>query len=108
MFLKTINAPEFIAVEGLQEWNQAQKMVKNCAGSTGGCLKLVQAFYIGMLALRYRTPRGEKVMWPNQYTWLLEQGLIDWDDHALGAFLKKTYETRVMQTVPLSCWRSAK
>lgn len=83
LFLKTILAPEFIAVEGLQEWSQAQKMVKNCAGMTGGCLKLVHAFYIGMLALRYRTPRGEKVIWPNQYTWLLEQGLIDWDDHAL-------------------------
>ncbi len=83
IFLKTIIAPEFVAVEGLQEWSQAQKMVKNCAGLTGGCLKLVHAFYIGMLALRYRTPRGEKVIWPNQYTWLLEQGLIDWDDHAL-------------------------
>jgi hypothetical protein len=83
LFLKTIIAPEFIAVEGLQEWSQAQKMVKNCAGLTGGRLKLVHAFYIGMLALRYRTPQGEKVIWPNQYTWLLEQGLIDWDDHAL-------------------------
>ena len=83
LFLKTIIAPEFIAVEGLQEWNQAQKMVKDCAGLTGERLKLVHAFYIGMLALRYRTPRGEKVIWPNQYTWLLEQGLIDWHDHAI-------------------------
>lgn len=74
-------APELIAVEGLQEWNQAQKMVKSCVGLTKGRLKLVHAYYIGMLALRYRTPRGEKVMWPNQYTWLLEQGLTDWDDH---------------------------
>lgn len=46
-------------------------------------MKLVHAFYIGMLALRYRTPQGEKVIWPNQYTWLLEQGIIDWDNHAL-------------------------
>ncbi|MCJ1370460.1 hypothetical protein MMC20_001673 [Loxospora ochrophaea] len=82
-FLKAIIAPEFIAVEGLQEWSQARKMVKNCAGLTGGRLKLVHAFYIGMLAFRYRTPRGEKILWPNQYTWLLEQGLINWDDHAL-------------------------
>ena len=58
-------------------------MVKNCAGLTGGRLKLVHAFYIGMLALKYRTPRGERVIWPNQYTWLLEQGLINWDDHIL-------------------------
>ena len=34
-----------------------------------------------MLALRYRTPRGEKVIWPNQYTWLLEQKLLDWAHH---------------------------
>lgn len=90
LFLKIIIAPEFIAVEGLQEWIQAQKMVKNCAGLTGGYLKLVHAFYIGMLALRYRTPRGEKVIWPNQYTWLLEQGLIDWDDHALWGLSEET------------------
>lgn len=83
LFLKTIIAPELIAVEGLQEWSQAQRMVKNCAGLTGGRLKLVHAFYIGMLALKYRTPRGERVIWPNQYTWLLEEGLVDWDDHAL-------------------------
>ncbi|KAG8529166.1 uncharacterized protein KY384_005801 [Bacidia gigantensis] len=81
LFLKTILAPEFIAVEGLQEWSQAQKMVRNCMGLTGGRLKLVHAFYIGMLALRYRTPQGQKVIWPNQYTWLLEQGLVDWDNH---------------------------
>ena len=81
MFLKIIIAPEFIAVEGLQEWKQAQRMVKDCAGPTGGCLKLVHAFYIGMLALRYRTPQGEKVIWPNQYIWLLEQGLINWNEH---------------------------
>ena len=62
LLLKTIMAPEFIAVEGLQEWSQANKMVRSCARLTGGCLKLVHAFYIGMLALRYRTPQGEKVM----------------------------------------------
>ena len=83
LFLKTIIAPEFIAVEGLQEWTQARRMVKDCADSTGGRLKTLHAFYIGMLALRYRTPRGEKVIWPNQFTWLLQQGLIDWDDHGL-------------------------
>lgn len=83
LFFKAIIAPEFIAIEGLQELNQAQKMVNDCAGLTEGRLKLVHAFYIGMLALRYRTPRGEKVIWPNQYTWLLEQGLIDWDNYSI-------------------------
>lgn len=82
LFLKAVIAPEFIAVEGLQEWSQAQRMVKNCAELTRGSLKPVHAFYIGMLALNYRTPLGEKVIWPNQYTWLLEQGLIEWGDHA--------------------------
>lgn len=57
-------------------------MVKDCAVVTDGRFKLVHAFYIGMLAVRYRTPQGEKVMWPNQYAWLLQQALIDWDDHA--------------------------
>ena len=83
LFLKTIIAPEFIAVEGLQEWTQARRMVKDCADFTGGRLKTLHAFYIGMLALRYRTPQGERVIWPNQVTWLLQQGLINWDDHGL-------------------------
>lgn len=81
LFLKTLIAPEFIAVEGLQEWSQARRMVKDCASPTDNGLKLVHAFYIGMLALRYRTPRGERVIWPNQYTWLLQHGLVHWDDH---------------------------
>jgi hypothetical protein len=82
LFLKAILAPELIAVEGLQEWTQCRRMVNDCAGPTNGQFKLVHAFYISMLALRYRTPRGDKVIWPNQYAWLLKQGLIDWKDHA--------------------------
>ena len=68
LFLKTVITPEFIAIEGLQKWNQAQRMVKNCAKLTGGGFELVYAIYIGMLALRYRTPRSERVIWPRQYT----------------------------------------
>ncbi|PYH98145.1 hypothetical protein BO71DRAFT_426490 [Aspergillus ellipticus CBS 707.79] len=64
LFFKAIIAPEFIAVEGLQEWARCRRME------------------VDMLALRHRTPRGDRVIWPNQYTWLLEQGLIDWADHA--------------------------
>src|ERR1700712_1449946 len=30
LFFKTIVAPEFITVEGLQEWSQAEKTVKSC------------------------------------------------------------------------------
>lgn len=82
LFLKTVVAPELIAVEGLQEWSQAKKMTANCAKLTEGRLKMVHAFYIGMLGLRHRTLRGNKVIWPNQFTWLLEQRLVNWDDHA--------------------------
>ncbi|CZT04515.1 uncharacterized protein RCO7_10433 [Rhynchosporium graminicola] len=82
LFLKTLVGPELIAVEALQEWSQAKKMKLSCAPFTGGQLKLIQAYFIGMLALRYRTPDGNRVIWPNQYTWLLEQGLITWEHHA--------------------------
>ncbi|KAJ5097266.1 hypothetical protein N7456_007987 [Penicillium angulare] len=82
LFLKTIIAPEFIAVEGLQEWAQCQRMRQDCADSTDGQFNLVHAFYISMLALRYRTEKGDQVIWPNQYTWLLKQRLINWTDHA--------------------------
>ncbi|KGO70586.1 hypothetical protein PITC_051800 [Penicillium italicum] len=81
LFLKTIFAPEFIAVEGLQEWAQCRRMQRECADSTAGQFKLVHAFYISMLALRYQTPNGDRVIWPNQYTWLLQQGFIRWEDH---------------------------
>ncbi|KAH9212695.1 hypothetical protein DL95DRAFT_508591 [Leptodontidium sp. 2 PMI_412] len=81
LFLKTIVAPELIAVEGLQEWSQAKKMKENCAAYTGGQFRLIHAFFIGMLALKYRTPDGNRVIWPNQFTWLLEQRLINWNDH---------------------------
>ena len=80
--MKTLIAPELIAVEGAQEWTQARKLMKSCALVTGGDLKLVQAFYVGMLGIRYRTPRGTKVLWPNQFVWILEQGLFKWENHA--------------------------
>lgn len=82
LFLKAILAPEFIAVEGLQEWAQCQRMVKDCAALTGNEFKLVHAFYVSMLALRYRTPLGDRVIWPNQYTWLLQQNLTKWESQA--------------------------
>lgn len=82
LFFKAILAPEFIAVEGLQEWAQCRRMARDCATLTGGEFKLIHAFYVSMLALRYRTALGDRVIWPNQYTWLLQQGLIDWGDQA--------------------------
>lgn len=35
-----------------------------------------------MLALRYRTPLGDRVIWPNQYTWLLQNNITTWEEHA--------------------------
>ena len=81
LFLKCIVAPEFIAVEGLHEWMQARRMVKQNHEVTKKEFKPIHAFYIEMLGLRYRTQRGSRVLWPNQFSWLLDRGLLDWDDH---------------------------
>ncbi|KAF3923272.1 hypothetical protein ABW21_db0201709 [Orbilia brochopaga] len=93
MFLKAIIAPEFIAVEGLQEWSQGRKMVRDCEqfkDDEGNSLDLIHAFYIGMLALRYRTSRETtRIIWPNQYVWLLRSGLVDWKDHAQWGLSKR-------------------
>ncbi|PYI25935.1 hypothetical protein BP00DRAFT_467496 [Aspergillus indologenus CBS 114.80] len=102
LFLKTLLAPEFIAVEGLQEWAQCRRMRREITALTRPDspetqipnhhskqnppppppFTLLHAFYISMLALRYRTPLGDRVLWPNQYVWLLQQGLVEWKDHA--------------------------
>lgn len=73
-------APEMVCLESLQEWVQARKTVRRTADVTNGGLKLVHAFYISMLGIRYRTSTGYRVLWPSQYTWLLNKGLISWDD----------------------------
>ena len=80
--LKAFIAPEVIAVEGAQEWTQARRLVKSCAAATNGEFRLIHAFYVGMLGIRYRTSDGTRVLWPNQFAWLLEQGLFRWADHA--------------------------
>jgi len=82
LFSKAIFAPELMAVEALQEWAQCRRMERHYTTLTGGEFKVTHAFYISMFALRYRTQHGDRVIWPNQYTWLLEQKLIDWKDHA--------------------------
>lgn len=82
LWLKTIVAPEFIAVEAAQEWTQARKVAKQCSATTNGELDIVQAFYIGMFGLQYQTSHGTRIIWPSQFIWLLEQRLLDWKDHA--------------------------
>lgn len=41
LFAKAIIAPEFIAVEGLQDRSEAKAMVEECKKSTGASLELV-------------------------------------------------------------------
>jgi hypothetical protein len=80
--LKTIIAPELIAVEGAQEWTQARRVIQACRQVTDGQLHLIESFYVGMLGIRYRTVLGSRVLWPNQFIWLLEKGLLKWEHHA--------------------------
>ncbi|KAL4801260.1 hypothetical protein BDV18DRAFT_167598 [Aspergillus unguis] len=82
LLAKTLLAPELIAVEGLQEWAQCRRMVEECSELSYGEFEREHAYYISMLALRYQTVDGNRVIWPNQYTWLLQQGLVHWKDHA--------------------------
>ncbi|KXS96329.1 hypothetical protein AC578_9377 [Pseudocercospora eumusae] len=81
LWLKTIIAPELIAVEAAQEWTQARRVIRDSAKATDGQLCTVQAFYVGMFGLRYRSSLGTKVLWPNQFIWLLNQDLLDWQQH---------------------------
>lgn len=72
LLIKTIIAPELIAVEAAQEWTQARRIVRQCLEHTNGEMKLVHAFYIGMLGIRYRVSSDcksqdgghTKVLWP--------------------------------------------
>jgi hypothetical protein len=83
LWVKTIIAPELIAVEAAQEWMQAQELMKQSSKLIGEKrMSLEQAFYIGMFGLRYRTEHGSKVLWPNQFLWLVENGFLRWEDHA--------------------------
>lgn len=79
---KTVIAPELMAAEGAQEWAQARRVVKSCGRWTDGEFGLEEAFYTGMLGIRYRTSQGTRVLWPNQLVWLMEQGLFQWEERA--------------------------
>lgn len=77
---KQILAPELETIEALQELLQARKAKACCADLTNGEMNLTQAFYVGMMGLRYRTEveGGHRVLWPLQLAFLLETGLISW------------------------------
>lgn len=65
----------------MQEWVQAGKTVRRCAEATDGRLGMAQAFYLGMLGVRYRFgPAAYRVLWPGQFAWLLNNNLVRWGD----------------------------
>jgi hypothetical protein len=78
--VKQVFAPELESIEALQEFLQARKMMKCCAAKTNNGLKFAQSYYIGMMGVRYRTgiKGGYRVMWPLQYAYLLNSGLVSW------------------------------
>lgn len=79
--VKTLLAPEMVCLESMQEWVQARKTVRRCAPATDGRLGMAQAFYLGMLGVRYRYgPTASRVLWPGQFAWLLNNKLVRWDD----------------------------
>ena len=91
---KAFIAPELIAVEGAQEWTQARWLVAKCAALTNDEFKLVHAFYIGMFGIRYRTPDGSRVLWPNQFAWLLEQGLFRWESRTEWSLTRESIKDK--------------
>lgn len=79
--VKTLLAPEMVCLESMQEWVQARKTIRRCAPATDGRLGMAEAFYLGMLGVRYRYgPAAYRVLWPGQFAWLLNNNLIRWDD----------------------------
>lgn len=79
LFIRALLAPELIAVEAAQEYTQARKVLSDCGELTNYECRLIHVFYIGMFGIRQRTPDGDRVLWPNQFDWLLRNKLIDWE-----------------------------
>lgn len=69
-------------------------MVKECSKPTNGDFCIVQAFYVGIFGVRYRTAEGKRVLWPNQYVWLLQRGFVRWEDHAAWGLDKQMIEDK--------------
>ncbi|RWA09806.1 hypothetical protein EKO27_g5304 [Xylaria grammica] len=80
LLVKQVLAPELESIEALQEFLQARKTLDCCAGSTRNGLTLSQSFFIGMMGVRYRTRThgGYRVLWPMQFAYLLNSGLVSW------------------------------
>ncbi|KAK4574049.1 hypothetical protein LTR86_001810 [Recurvomyces mirabilis] len=94
LFIKAFIAPELITVEAAQEWTQARRTVRQVRDMLGDDFQYIHAFYIGMFGIRYRTDCGTKILWPNQFIWLVEQGLFDWQDRQAWGLTRDTIKDK--------------
>lgn len=94
--VKAIFAPEMVSIESIQEFLQARKTIRRCAKATGGQFTMLHGFYLGMMGVRYRqgTEGGYRILWPGQYAWLLNNGLVSWDDHRQWGLSKADIEDK--------------
>jgi len=94
--VKAIIAPEMVCLESLQELIQAQKAVRRCANAATGKFTLLHGFYLGMMGVRYRVGEegGYRTLWPGQYAWLLNNGLVSWDDHKSWGLSKEDIQDK--------------
>lgn len=88
--IKMLLAPEMVCLESLQEFVQARKLVRRASVYAGNDFKLVHAFYIGMMGVRYRTTAGWNVLWPGHFAYLLREKLVSWQDCNLWGLDVKT------------------
>jgi hypothetical protein len=94
--VKQVFTPELESIEALQEFLQARKMMQCCAAKTNNGLKFAQSYYIDMRGVRYKTGTkgGYRVMWPLQYAYLLNSGLVSWPPDESWGLSKKLIEDK--------------
>ncbi|KAM0425033.1 hypothetical protein ACHAPT_009834 [Fusarium lateritium] len=85
-----------ICLESLQEFLQARKAVRRCAKATNGEFRTVYGFYLTMMGVRYNDgdSGGYRTLWPGQYAWLLNNGLVSWDHHKSWGFSREEIEDK--------------
>ncbi|KAL2022011.1 hypothetical protein VTK56DRAFT_6251 [Thermocarpiscus australiensis] len=85
-----------VCLESLQEFLQGRKAVRRCAKSTNGQFKTVHGFYLGMMGVRYNVGDngGYRTLWPGQYAWMLNNGLVSWEDHKKWGLAKEDIEDK--------------
>lgn len=80
---KNVLCPGASVFEAIHEYWQARNLISKTKGATNGQMKLVTAFYLGMLGVRYRTgENSNRVLWPKQYAFMLNKGIVAWGDRS--------------------------